>query len=85
MPEIKTIYFKGDGKSYDMPAIDANRALREHSGEWSQEPWPKAKQPKADAKTDTSDAGANDKTDQDKTDLLGAGTDDKAKAEQNKG
>lgn len=85
MPDNKTIYFKRDGKGYEMAAIDANRALRQHSDEWSAEPWAKAKQPKADVNTGSSDAGANDKTDQDKTDLLGAGTEDKAKAEQNKG
>lgn len=85
MPVNETIYYKGDGEAYEMAAIDAHYALRHHSKEWSRDPWPKAKQPKADAKTDTSDAGANDKTDQDKTDLLGSGTEDKAKAEQNKG
>lgn len=76
MPEIKTIYFKGDGKSYDMPAIDANRALREHSGEWSQEPWAKADQAKADA-----DAKAKAEADA----KAKADAEQKAKADQNNG
>jgi len=48
MPEVRTIYFKGDGKAYTLAAIDANRALREHSDEWSEQPWAKASKPKAD-------------------------------------
>ncbi|MGO1160442.1 hypothetical protein ACTOV4_00620 [Brucella sp. C7-11G] len=48
MPEIRTIYYKADNKPYELAAIDANRALREHSKEWSAEPWPKAAQQKAD-------------------------------------
>lgn len=92
MPEIRTIYFKGDGKAYTLAAIDANRALREHSDEWSHEPWPKTKQSKADAKsdakTDTKSEGGDDskdgKDDESGTDLLNATIDDKAKTEQTK-
>lgn len=47
MPEKRTIYHKEDGP-VEMWAIDANNALRNHSKEWSSEPWPaekKAKEP----------------------------------------
>jgi len=75
MPEIRTIYFKGDGKAYTLAAIDANRALREHSDEWSEQPWAKASKPKAD-----DDAAAKAKADADAKAKLEA--DAKAKAEE---
>ena len=76
MPQKETIYFKGDGKAYELAAIDARRALREHSNEWSREPWPKAEQAKADA-----DAKAKAEADA----RAKAEAEQKAKAEQNKG
>lgn len=76
MPQTETIYFKGDGKAYDLAAIDARRALRDHADEWSRNPWPKADQAKADADAKAkADADAKAKAD----------AEQKAKADQNKG
>lgn len=76
MPEIRTIYFKGDGKAYTLAAIDANRALRDHAKEWSADPWPKASQQKSD-----DDAAAKAKAEAEAKAKLDAEAKEKAAAE----
>jgi len=76
MPEIRTIYFKGDGKAYTLAAIDANRALRDHGDEWSDQPWAKASKQKTD-----DDAAAKAKAEADAKAKLEAEAKAKAEAE----